>query len=100
MDFFQWLSNNFWLTVVLALFIIAIVSIILGILLEAYKASIHADQKKMELRNEGLRLQLQLEQQKKGNAASSSPSKLPEPRDPSWEEQTQLQYERGYQQQG
>ena len=100
MDFFQWLSNNFWLSVVLAIFIIAIVSIIGGIMLEAYKASMKDDQKKLELRNEELRLQLQLEQQKKGNAAGTPPAKLPEPRDPSWEEQTQLQYERGYQQQG
>lgn len=99
MDFFQWLSNNFWLSVVIAIFIIAIVSIVLGILLEAYKVSIRADQKKQELRNEGLRLQLQLEQQKKGNAAATSPTSLPKPRDPSWEEQTQIQYERGYQQQ-
>ena len=37
MDMMQWLSNNFWLTVVLALFIISIVSIVLGILLEACK---------------------------------------------------------------
>jgi hypothetical protein len=99
MDFFQWLANNFWLTVVLCLFIISIVSIILGILLEAYKASVRADQKKRELRNEELRLQLKLEQQKKENAAAPSPVTLPKPRDPSWEEQSQIQYEMGYQQQ-
>jgi hypothetical protein len=98
MDFMQWLSNNFWLTVVLALFIIAIVSIILGILLEAYKASLGDSQKRHELRNEELRLQLKLEQQKKENATGTSPVNLPEPKEPSWEEQSQIQYERGYQQ--
>lgn len=100
MDFMQWLSNNFWLTVVLALFIISIVSIVLGIWLEAYKASIRASEKKLELRNEQLRLQLKLEQQKKESAASPSPVNLPGPRDPSWEEQSQIHYEMGYQQQG
>ena len=100
MDMMQWLSSNFWLTVVLALFIISIVSIVLGILLEAYKASIRASEKKLELRNEQLRLQLKLDQQKKDNAASPSPVNLPNPRDPSWEEQSQVQYEMGYQQQG
>lgn len=100
MDMMQWLSSNFWLTVVLALFIISIVSIVLGILLEAYKASIRASEKKLELRNEQLRLQLKLDQQKKENAASPSPVNLPNPRDPSWEEQSQVQYEMGYQQQG
>lgn len=100
MDMMQWLSNNFWLTVVLALFIISIVSIVLGILLEAYKASIRASEKKLELRNEQLRLQLKLDQQKKENTASPSSANLPNPRDPSWEEQSQVQYEMGYQQQG
>ena len=99
MDFFQWLANNFWLTVVLCLFIISIVSIVLGILLEVYKTSIRASHKRMELHNEGLRLQVQLEQQKKENAASASPVNLPRPRDPSWEEQSQVSYEMGYQQQ-
>ena len=99
MDFMQWLSNNFWLTVVLCLFIISIVSIVFGILLEAYKASIRANEKRLELRNQELRLQLQLEQQKKENAAGASPVNLPKPRDPSWEEQSQIHYEMGYQQQ-
>ena len=99
MDFMQWLSNNFWLAVVLALFIISIVSIVLGIMLEAYKASIRAGEKKQELRNEELRLQLKLEQQKKENIAGVSPTNLPNPRDPSWEEQSQVRYEMGYQQQ-
>jgi predicted Holliday junction resolvase-like endonuclease len=100
MDFLQWLSNNFWLTVVLCLFIISIVSIIFGILLEAYKASIRTDQKKMELRNEELRLQLKLEQQKKENAAGIPPADLPRPKEPSWEEQSQTSYQMGYQQHG
>ena len=100
MDFMQWLSSNFWLTVVLALFIISIVSIVLGIFLEAYKASIRANEKRLELRNEELRLQLKLEQQKKEHAAGPSSVNLPNPRDPSWEEQSQVQYEMGYQQQG
>ncbi len=99
MSFMQWLSNNFWLTVVLALFIISIVSIILGILLEAYKVSIRASEKRMELHNEELRLQLKLEQKEKENAAGTSPVNLPKPRDPSWEEQSQIQYEMGYQRQ-
>ena len=100
MDFFQWLASNFWLTVILCVFILSITSIVLGIMLEAYKASIRASEKKQELRNEELRLQLKLEQQKKENTAGASPTKLPEPRDPSWEEQSQVRYEMGYQQQG
>lgn len=100
MDFMQWLSNNFWLTVVLALFVISIVSIVMGILLEVYKTSIRASEKRLELRNEELRLQLKLEQQKKENAAGISPVNLPNARDPSWEEQSQMQYGMGYQQQG
>jgi len=100
MDFMQWLSNNFWLTVVLALFIISIVSIVLGILLEVYKTSIRASEKRLELRNEELRLQLQLEQRKKENTAGSPSTNLPQPREPSWEEQSQIHYEMGYQQQG
>ena len=100
MDFMQWLANNFWLTVVLLLFIISIVSIILGIWLEAYKASIRASQKRMELHNEELRLQLQLQQQKKENAAGTSLVNQPQPKEPSWQEQSQIHYEMGYQQQG
>ena len=80
--------------------IISIVSIVLGILLEAYKASIRANEKRLELRNEQMRLQLKLEQQKKENATGVSPVNLPNPRDPSWEEQSQVHYEMGYQQQG
>ena len=100
MSFMQMLTANFWTMVVILLFIISIVSIVLGILLEMYKTSIRAGQKKMELRNEELRLRLQLEQQKKGNPAGSSQVNQPLPKEPSWEEQSQVHYEMGYQQQG
>jgi hypothetical protein len=100
MNIMQWLADNFWLTVVLLLFVISMVSIILGIWLEAYKTSIKASYKRMELRNEELRLQLQLEQQKKEYAAGTLPVNLPQPKEPSWEEQAQIHYEMGYQQQG
>jgi hypothetical protein len=100
MDFMQMLANNFWLTVVLLLFIISIVSIVLGILLEIYKTSIRASEKRLELRNEELRLQLRLEQQKKENLSGSPSVNHPQPKEPSWEEQSQIHYEMGYQQQG
>lgn len=100
MDFLQTLTNNFWTTVVLLLFIISIVSIVLGIFLEAYKTSIKASQKRMEMRNEELRLQLKLEQQKKENLAGSPSANPAYPKEPSWEEQSQIQYEMGYQQKG
>jgi type II secretory pathway pseudopilin PulG len=98
MGFMQMMANNFWLTVVLLLFIISIVSIVLGILLEVYKTSIRASEKRLELRNEQLRLQLNLEQQKKENAAGSPSLNLPQPKELSWEEQSQVSYEMGYQQ--
>ena len=100
MGFMQMMAANFWLTVVLLIFIISIVSIVLGILLEVYKTSINASQKRQELRNEELRLQLSLEQQKKENAAGSPSINLPQPKEPSWEEQSQISYETGYQQRG
>ncbi|MGH2497863.1 MAG: hypothetical protein ACRDIV_24440 [Ktedonobacteraceae bacterium] len=99
MDFLKMLTANFWTTVVILLFIITIVSIVLGIILEMYKTSIRASQKKMELRNEELRLQLKLEQQKKGNVLDSPQANHPQPKEPSWEEQSQVHYEMGYQQQ-
>lgn len=99
MGFLQILTANFWTTVVILLFIITIVSIVLGIISEMYKTSIRASQKKMELRNEELRLRLQLEQQKKGNAVDSPQANLPQPKELSWEEQSQIHYEMGYQQQ-
>jgi hypothetical protein len=99
MGFMQMMANNFWLTVVLLIFIISMVSIVFGILLEVYKTSIRASEKRLELRNEELRLQLSLEQQKKENIGGSPSPKLPQPKEPSWEEQSQLHYEMGYQQQ-
>ncbi len=103
MDFFQMLAANFWLTIALLLFIISIVSIFFGILLEAYKVSLRSSQKTMELRNEELRLQIQLEQQKKENLTSGTgltAANLSTPKEPSWAEQSQTGYELGYQQQG
>ncbi len=100
MGFIQMLANNFWLTVVIMLFIITMVSIVFGILLEVYKTSIRASEKRLELRNEELRLQLSLEQQKKENIGGTPSTRLPQPQEPSWEEQSQLHYEMGYQQQG
>jgi hypothetical protein len=100
MDFMRMLTDNFWTLVVLLLFIITIVSIVLGILLELYKTSIKASQKRMELHNEELRLQLMLEQQKKEDRAGSPLANHPLPKEPSWEEQSQISYEMGYQQRG
>jgi ABC-type siderophore export system fused ATPase/permease subunit len=71
MDFLKILTDNFWTTVVLFLFIITIVSIVLGIWLEAFKVRTHSAQKMQELRNEELRLQLKLAQQKEGRGTGS-----------------------------
>lgn len=95
MGFMQILAANFWTTVILMVFLITIVSIVLGIWLEAYKVKSKASQKMLELRNEELRLRLMLEQQKKGTHVSVPA----EPKEPSWEEQSPLNYEMGYQQQ-
>jgi hypothetical protein len=100
MDFMKLLSENFWTTVVLLLFIITIVSIVLGILLEVYKIRIRSSQKLQELRNEELRLQLKLEQQQKGNRPDFSAADFPSPKEPTWGEQAQTGYEMGYQHQG
>lgn len=100
MDFMKLLSDNFWTTVVLALFIISIVSIVMGIMLEFYKVRIRANQKLQELRNEELRLQLKLQGQKKEKGTGSPPADFSSPKQPSWEEQAQTGYEMGYQQQG
>ena len=100
MDLIQWLAANFWLTVVLLLFIISIVSIVLGILLEFYKVRSKVNQRTLELRNEELRLQLQLERQKKESASGPVAANLSYPKEPSWAEQSQTGYEMGYQQQG
>jgi hypothetical protein len=95
MGFMQMLAANFWTTVILMIFIISLVSIILGIWLEAYKVKNQSRQEMLGLRNEELRLRLKLEQQKRGTQAI-----VPEePKEPSWEEQSPTNYEMGYQQQ-
>ena len=95
MDFIKMMSDNFWTTVVLMLFIITIVSIVLGIVLEFYKTKIRAAEKAQELRIEELRLQLQLP----GRKIEHGPSKETFfPKEPSWAEQSQMSYEMGYQQ--
>jgi hypothetical protein len=98
MDFMKILTENFWTTVVLLLFIISIVSIVLGILLEVYKIRIRSSQKLQELRNEELRLRLKLEQQGKGT--DFPPADFSSPKEPTWGEQVQSGYEIGYQQRG
>ena len=101
MDMMQLLTANIWVTIVLLLFIIAIVSIVLGILLEFYKINVRSQQKMLELRNEELRLQLQLGQQKKDKPADSWAADIPVPKDePSWVEQPQASYKMGYEQRG
>ena len=110
MDFIKMVSENLWTSIILMLFIITIVSIVLGILLEAYKVSLKYRQKTLELRNEELRLQLKLDQQKKEHLAGSSGSSgssgswaqdPPLPKDePSWPEQSQSSYRMGYEQRG
>lgn len=100
MDFLKILTDNFWATVVLALFIISIVSIVLGIALEFYKVRIRASQKHQELRNEELRLQLQLQEQKKDRRSDFPAADFSSPKDSRWGEQAQAGYEMGYQQQG
>lgn len=100
MGFMNMLTENFWTMLALLLFVITIVSIVLGILLEVYKVRIHASQKMQELRNEELRLQLRLEQQKRDGHAGFSATDVPLPKEPSWAEQQQSGYEMGYQQQG
>jgi hypothetical protein len=101
MDFIKMMSENLGTTFILMLFIIIIVSIVLGILLEVYKVSLKYRQKTLELRNEELRLQLKLDQQKKEHLAGSwaqDPS-LPK-EEPSWPEQSQSSYRTGYEQRG
>lgn len=102
MDFIKMLTENFWAAVVLMLFIITIVSIVLGIMLETYKVNMKYRQKTQELRNEELRLQLKLGQQKKEHMSGSSWSPdIPLPKEePSWAEQSQSSYKMGYEQRG
>jgi type II secretory pathway pseudopilin PulG len=104
MDFIKMMSDNLGTTFILMLFIIIIVSIVLGILLEAYKVSLNHRQKTQELRNEELRLQLKLDEQKKEHPAGSSGSWEQDPpmpkEEPSWPEQSQSSYRMGYEQRG
>lgn len=95
MDFLKLLADNFWFM----LFIIVIVSVVLGIALEAYKASIKSRQKMLELRNEELRLRLMMEQQKKEQRTGAPSVDVIPPKEASWQEQAQTSYEMGYQQQ-
>lgn len=100
MDYFlKMLSANFGMSVMLMIFIISIVSIVLGIALEAYKASVKSRQKMLELRNEELRLRLTMEQQKKERRSGVPMADVTPPKEASWQEQTQTSYEMGYQQQ-
>ena len=104
MDFIKMVSENLGTMVLLMIFTITIVSIVLGILLEVYKVSLKYRQKMLELRNEELRLQLKLDQQKKEHPAGSSGSWAQDPpfpkEEPSWPEQTQSSYRMGYEQRG
>lgn len=98
MDIMKYLTEYFWMTILVMLFIITIVSIVLGILLEMFKVVVKGRQKVYELRIEELRLQVQLEKQKKENRSGPS-ANIPLPKESSWSEQSQTGYEMGYQQQ-
>lgn len=98
MDIMKYLTEYFWMTILVMLFIITIVSIVLGILLEMFKVVVKGRQKVYELRIEELRLQVQLEKQKKENRSGPS-ANIPLPKESSWLEQSQTGYEMGYQQQ-
>jgi hypothetical protein len=101
MDFVKMLAENLGAAVVLMLFIIAIVSIVLGIVLEAYKVHMKYRQKMQELHNEELSMQLQLRQQKKEHMSGPWLPDSPLPKEePSWAEQTQSSYKMGYEQRG
>lgn len=99
MEILKFLAANFWLGVVLMIFIITIVSTVLGIALEAYKTTIKHHQKTLELRNEELRLRLMMEQQQREKRTGIPMEPVPPPKEIPWEEQTQTSYEMGYQQQ-
>ena len=109
-DFLNMLTEHFAMTVILLVFLITIVSIVMGIALEFYKATIKGHQKSIELRNEQLRLQLQMKQQEqvqgpasargkrdRENWGSTPESDTPRPKDASWMEQAQVSYDMGYQ---
>lgn len=98
MNFMTILAQSPFLSIALMIFTITIVSIVLGILLEVYKVNLRARQRMQELRNEELRLQLQLEQQRGASRGKSSRDDLPHPKETaSWDEQPQSNYEMGYQ---
>jgi|GEM_PF-1354839 type II secretory pathway component PulJ len=101
MDFIQLLASNFGFAIMFLIFVIAIVSIVLGILLEFYKTTLKARQRMQELRNEELRLRLQLEHRQPKNEplADSQASDISQPQELSWAEQPQAHYQAGYQQQ-
>ncbi|MGH2509746.1 MAG: hypothetical protein ACRDHZ_20390 [Ktedonobacteraceae bacterium] len=99
MGFLTLLAANFWISIVLMIFIITIVSIVLGIALEAYKVKMKFSQKMLELRNEELRLRLKMEQQNKEKRTGVPMADFISPKEASWEEQAQTSYEMGYQQQ-
>lgn len=99
MDFLAILAANFWISLVLMLFVITIVSIVMGIGLEAYKVKCKYQQKMLELRNEELRLRLMTEQQKQEKRPGAPKVEFTAPKEASWEEQAQTSYEMGYQQQ-
>ncbi|HLJ33245.1 MAG TPA: hypothetical protein VKU38_06325 [Ktedonobacteraceae bacterium] len=100
MDFLKLLTDNFWASVVLMIFILAFCFGFFGLVLEAYKTRNKDRQKRMELRNEELRLQIMLEQQKNEHLADSPLTNHSMPKEPSWEEQSQINYDMGYQQRG
>jgi membrane protein insertase Oxa1/YidC/SpoIIIJ len=101
MDFIQLLASNFGFAIMFLIFVIAIVSIVLGILLEFYKTTLKARQRMQELRNEELRLRLQLEHRQPKNEplADSQAADISQLQEMSWAEQPQAHYQAGYQQQ-
>ncbi|WP_201388544.1 hypothetical protein [Ktedonobacter sp. SOSP1-85] len=98
MNFMTIMAQNLFLSVALMIFMITMVSIVFGILLEVYKVNLRARQRMQELRNEELHLQLQLEQQRGTSRGKPSRDDLPHPKETaSWDEQPQSNYEMGYQ---
>jgi cell division protein FtsB len=97
-EILQFFFNNFWLIVIFLFFfggsIWAAVQWIIRHILEH-------QEKMQEMRNEELRLQLQIAQANKGNFNQEPlrPSTSPALKDASWEERAQTDYETGYQQQ-
>jgi hypothetical protein len=98
MALLQLFFNNFWLIVIFLFFfggsIWAAIRWIIRHILE-HQARMQ------EMRNEELRLQLQIAQANRGkfNQEPLRSSTSPAPKDASWEEREQADYETGYQQQ-